>query len=78
MHMIFCRKCNGLNVFNVCFCNITNVGNVMGHGARGKIREKINSKKQAHGGIFFIVNECSFVLYGKLTAPRSSSPFWLN
>ena len=49
----------------------------MGHGATGKIREKINSKKQAHGGIF-LVNECSFVLYGKLTAPRSSSPFWLN
>lgn len=46
----------------------------MGHGARGKIREKINSKKQAQGGIF-LVNECSFVLYGKLTASRSSSPF---
>lgn len=46
----------------------------MVHGARGKIREKINSKKQAHGGIF-LVNECSFVLYGKLTASRSSSPF---
>ena len=42
--------------------------------SRGKIIEKINSKKQVHGGIF-LVNECSLVLYGKLTASRSSSPF---
>ena len=41
---------------------------------RRREKRKINSKKQAHGGIF-LVNECSFALYGKLTASRSSSPF---
>lgn len=75
MHMIFFRKCNGRNVLMFDICNITNVGNVRGHGARGKIREKINIKRRD----IFSHNECSFVLCGKLTAPRSSaSLFWLN
>lgn len=38
--------------FNVCFCNITNVGNVMGHGARGKIREKSIVKNKPMAGYF--------------------------
>lgn len=51
MHMIFFRKCNGRNVLMFDICNITNVGNVRGHGARGKIREK---KSILKGGIFLV------------------------